>query len=103
VIVSISASLTEPPSSVSCFRDVTLYSHCFLNNENLLECRPELKDIYWRWLKKHGAWDFVDDIVERNQEYSISIRRKKGSISIPVIEAYNLNFILATLRQYSVR
>jgi hypothetical protein len=102
VIVSISASLTEPPSSVTCFRDVTLYSHCFLGNENLLECSPDLKDIYWRWLKRHGAWDFVDDIIERNQEHSISIRRKKGSISIPAIEAHTLNFILTTLKQYSV-
>lgn len=100
MVIAISARLTEPPSYVTCFRDVTLYSKCFLDSEILLECSPEKQDIYWRWLKKHGAWDFVDDIVERKSEPAFSIRRKGGSLSVDYISYSNLNSILGALQRY---
>jgi hypothetical protein len=103
MIVSISAIFCEPPSSTSCFRDVTLFSSCFLDNENLLECPEDLKDIYWKWLKKYGAWDYIEDIVEPNYQSQISIRNTKGSITTDKINAHNLNDILCKLRKYSLR
>lgn len=101
MLVSISAKFCEPPSETLCFRDVTLYSSCILGNTNLLECPLEYKDIYWRWLKQKGAWDYIEDIIERNQEMTISIRRKKGSITTPSIRCENLHSILAALKGYS--
>jgi len=101
MLVSISAHLTEPPSRVTCFRDVTLYSSCFLDNENLLECDPSCQDLYWRWLKRYGAWDFVKDIVPPNYPVNISIRERGGSISIPRLGCRNLNSVIAKLESYS--
>lgn len=101
MVIAISSKLTEPPSNLTCFRDVTLYAKCFLNSEILLECPPEKQDLYWKWLKKRGAWDFIDDIVERKSELVFSIRRKEGNITVPYINYNNLNFILVTLKQFA--
>jgi len=95
--VIIDANLTEPPSSVTCFRDVTLYVDCFVKKNVVIECEPYMKDLYWRWLKRAGAFDFVADIVEPFEEKDFSIRRRRGSISVDLINEYNLNFILSSL------
>ena len=95
--IVIEASLTEPPSSVACFRDVTLYANCFINRNILLECSPDVQDIYWRWLKKHGAFDFVADIVAPFSEGDFSIRTACGTLTVPRIDASNVSFIRAQL------
>ena len=59
----IDAKLTEPPSEISVFRDITLYS-TFLNYDVLLECEEDVKDLYWYWLRNRGAFDYVSDIVK---------------------------------------
>ena len=62
--IAISARLTDPPGSISCFRDVTLYAKCFLDSEVLLECPSSLQDLYWKLLKKRGASDeLINDIT----------------------------------------
>ncbi len=48
----IDGKLTLPPSSVSCFRDVTLYSTVFANFDVLVETRNKHKDMIWHWLKQ---------------------------------------------------
>ena len=101
MLVSISAHLTEPPSRVTCFRDVTLYSTCFLGNENLLECEPSCQDLYWKWLKQYGAWDFITDIVAPNYPVDISIREEGGSITVPRLGCRNLSFVISKLTHYS--
>lgn len=59
----IAGVLARPPSSVHCFRDVTLYTRVFTNMNIILTCRQHNIDRTWRWLKNHGAFDYVDDIV----------------------------------------
>mgnify|MGYP003120412326 CR=1 len=103
MIVLISARLSEPPSHVTLFRDITLYSSCFLKNKNILECQPHMKDIYWNWLKKHGAWDFIDDIIERDSEVGITIRRRDGTICVPSINYNNFQDINARLAAICLR
>jgi len=100
MLTLISSDLCEPPSSTACFRDITLYSSCFLDAEVLLECEKENADLYWKWLREKGAWDFVEDIVEAGQEYGVSIRPQKGNISVPRIYYDNLNFIVGSLKGY---
>ena len=97
MLVIIDATLTTPPSSVACFRDVTLYCECFLHSEVVLECDKHLRDLYWRWLKSEGAFDFVKDFVNPKQEVGMLIS-KRGNISVDKIIEYNLNFILHRLR-----
>lgn len=101
MLVSISAHLTEPPSRVTCFRDVTLYSSCFLGHENVVECEAGLQDLYWKWLKRYGAWDFVQDIVPTNYPANISIREEGGSITVSRLGCRNLDFVISKLIQFS--
>jgi hypothetical protein len=96
MLVIIDAKLCEPPSSVACFRDVTLYSNCFLNASVLVECNKDLRDIYWLWLKRRGAFDFVEDFISPDREKGMLIKQG-GNISVDRIIESNLNFIVGRL------
>jgi len=96
--VLISCTLTEPPSSTTCFRDITLFTSCFLKQNVLLECEKELQDTYWKWLKRKHSWDFVKDIVPIGSEHGISIRESIGTITVPRIDYDNLSFIISRLQ-----
>lgn len=69
----ISSDLTEPPSEVICFRDITLAASDYFD-DILVECNGIEKDFVWNWLKKYGAMDFVSDFVIPYQEIGYSIR-----------------------------
>ena len=60
--IIINAQLVNPPSSVSCFRTLTMVAHVFCHHSVLIETDFE-KDPYYKFLKKFGAMDFVDDIL----------------------------------------
>ena len=100
MLIIIDAELSAPPSSVSCFRDVTLYSNCFLNADVLMECRQDEKDLYWKWLKSRGAFDFIEDIVRPYEERGFLIKNKRGNLVVDRIIESNLNFILNRLRLF---
>ena len=97
--IIIDATLSEPPSSVTCFRDVTLYANCFIKKNVVIECDRNMRDIYWHWLKRYGAFDFVADIVDPFTERDISIRPTRASITVPRIDASALHIILGRLEQ----
>lgn len=97
--IIIDASLSEPPSSVTCFRDLTLYTNCFIKKNVVIECERNMRDIYWRWLKKYGAFDFVADIVDPFTERDISIRPKRASITVTRIDSSTLHAILDQLER----
>ena len=94
----IDASLSEPPSEVSVFRDVTLYSNLFLNCSILLECDNDMKDLYYYWLKNRGAFDFVDDFVKFEEEKGITMRPHKANISIKHLRAEKLSWVISRLK-----
>ena len=100
VKVILQGELAEPPSSINCFRDVTLYASCFLRADILLECRKGTRDLYYKWLTDHGAFDFVDDIVRKNEEYGFRIGPEKTNFLIDRITAHNLNIIIERLRKF---
>ena len=97
----IDAELTEPPSEVSVFRDVTLYSKVFLSMYVLLECDQDMKDLYWYWLKKRGAYDFVDAILTPGEELGISIRYRKGNVTVHRLTVETLQFTLDRIKVLS--
>jgi len=94
----IEAGLTEPPSEVAVFRDVTLYSTVFLDYDVLLECVNDMKDMYWYWLKRRGAFDYVEDFIENGMETGVTIRPHRGTISVKYLRAETLNRIISRLR-----
>lgn len=97
----IDAELTEPPSEVSVFRDVTLYSKVFMSLYVLIECEQDMKDLYWYWLKSRGAYDFIDAILTPGEELGITIKSGKGSVSVHKLTVETLQFTLSRIKTLS--
>ena len=93
--------LTEPPSSIHCFRDATLYASCFIKADVLVECEKHLKDSYYKWLKSYGAYDFVDQIIAFSEkENGYRIGTKRASTKIDKINYENLHIIISLLNKF---
>ena len=93
----VDADLTEPPSETSVFRDVTLYAKTFLDHDVLVECDPDVVDLYWYWLKRRGAFDFVDDFIDVGVELGIRLNSSHGTIVVKRLTAESLNFVIGRL------
>ncbi len=63
--------LVTPPTWFASFRDLTLYCHCFLHAEIVIE--SENPDPYWRWMRKRGGMDFVEDFVRPGAEDGVRL------------------------------
>lgn len=91
--------MANPPSSISCFRDLTLYAHTFLHYAVLVEVEP--KDPYYKYLRRTGAMDFIDDIVLPGEE--TGMRVDTGFVYAPTacvvdsINQNNLKYILKSI------
>ncbi len=101
MLIIIDANLSAPPSKVTCFRDITLYSSVFLDSEIVIECEDEWKDTYWYWLKRNFAFDYVEDIVRPFTEHGITIRVKKGNITIERIDYNTLDYVIGQLNYFN--
>lgn len=102
MLLLIDSLLTDPPSSITLFRDITLFARVIKEKEVLVECSPLNKDLYWAWLKKNGAFDFVEDIVEYDSEQGFSIRikeihQKPGDLNIRKIGYHNFDKIISKI------
>ena len=95
----IDAELTEPPSEVYLFRDITLYSTCFLDAKVLVECEKKYRDYYYKWLKNNNAYDFVYDFIKPRTEYGVSIRTQKANIICEKIDYNNFHLILQQINK----
>jgi hypothetical protein len=93
----IDAKLTEPPSEVVVFRDVSLYANSFLNLSVLIQCNKSESDLYWYWLRSNGAFDFVEDIIEPNAESGILLSQFRGNLVVQKLVAETLNFVIYQL------
>lgn len=72
-VLLIDGNLVFPPSSTSCFRDITLYANVFKQVEVVVQIEPVHIDTCYHYLKQHGAFDFVEDIVAPDQQPGIII------------------------------
>ena len=94
----IESHLSAPPSDVSCFRDVTLYSKTRIFEDILLHCDYGMRSFYWKWLKAHGAHDFISQLIrDHEREPGFRISQKKGNLNIKKIHAFNLGSIISVL------
>jgi len=59
----IAGGLCEPPTESLPFRHLTLVSKENLEFDVLLECPKEFEDFYFKYMKKMGVFDYVDDII----------------------------------------
>ena len=98
MVIIYDSALTEPPSSIHCFRDVTLYNKIFLDNDNLIRCPKGTRSIYWKWIKSYGAHDFIDDLLIVNEEEKgLSVGDNKD-IKCNVINEFNYGEIIRMLK-----
>jgi len=72
-VLLIDGNLVFPPSSTSCFRDVTLYAQVFKQVDVVIQVDDHIKDTCYNYLKLRGAFDFVDDIVAPDLESGVLI------------------------------
>lgn len=94
----IDSSLCEPPSNISLFRDITLYAKTFAFEDVLLECEKGSKSLYWKWLKKFGAHDFISCILTyEEQEEGFRIGQKKANIKVSRIDYSNYLYIISSI------
>ena len=101
MVIIFDSNLTEPPSSIHCFRDVTLYSKFFLNFDNVLRCPQGTRSSYWTWIKKYGAHDFVDGLILENEvEHGVEVSQKRGHITIDSINESSYGVLINHLKKY---
>lgn len=94
----IESALSEPPSEISCFRDVTLYGKVFIFDDILLRCKRGTRSIYWDWLKRHGAHDFISYLIrDDEEEEGYTISQERGNLKVERICVNNLDFIIQCL------
>jgi len=100
VILVLQATLSAPPSSVHCFRDISLYASVFRQFEVVTSCTDDSKDLYWKWLKKHGAMDFIKDIVPEDISIGFKIGDSiKSNFKIPRLDESYLNTTIGTINE----
>jgi len=98
----IESCLSEPPSEISCFRDVTLYAKTYCFEDILVQCPPGTRSLYWNWLKRHGAHDFISYLIRMDEkEPGYSMGTTPGSdIVTDRIACCNLSEIINSLQQF---
>lgn len=88
-----------PPSEVSCFRDITLYAHVFVETPVLVQVEPEHVDTCYHYMKHTGSFDYVQDIVLPDQERGVMLSNTPPhDIRARRIWAGNLNRLVAEIQ-----
>lgn len=99
MILRIEAALCEPPSSISAFRDATLYSTVFAKLDVILRCEVGTRSLYWEWLKRNGAHDFIKALVLPSEEINSPLMaRKKANIRVSRLDEATLPFAVQSIR-----
>jgi hypothetical protein len=99
--ILLDGNLTFPPSEIMCVRDVTLYSTIWGQFSVLVEIEKIYTDQVWKRMKSRGAFDYVEDIVDVDEESGLRISdRKRSNIRVSKICCENLNSILNRLRRF---
>jgi len=95
VLLGIAADLSAPPSSATVYRDVCLVAKVFRHYDVVaLLDNPDMTDFYAQWFRRHGLFDFVDDLILREQVYrSLTVEIEGGGS----LTAHNLHEVLGYL------
>ena len=55
--------------------------------------------MYWRWIKRYGAHDFVEQLLKYEEEQSgIIVARKNANIKVKSIDEVNYSIIINSLK-----
>lgn len=81
MLLGIAADLSAPPSSPSVFRDTCLYAHTFKQYDVVAISQAEMIDLYARWFRQYGLFDFVDDIVRPGEIVRFDVEITSGKLT----------------------
>lgn len=81
MLLAISADLSAPPSESVIFRDVCLFAKVFRHHDILAYSEKDLIDQYVVWFRRHGLFDFVDDIVTEKEIKNAKIQITSGKLT----------------------
>ena len=95
--------IVEPPTGSLAIRGLCIYLNAFgKKSEILLETQKIHRDLYFKWTKQTGLWDFIEEIIY--PEYNIKGLRiscekaQSPYIKVDRITFDNLNNILTQLK-----
>ena len=95
--------IVEPPSESLAIRGLCLYLNIFQEKrEILLETERENTDMYYRWVKNNGLWDFIEDIV--HPEHNIlglrvaTVKVRPPCVKVDRISWDNINDMLRKVK-----
>ncbi len=95
-LLCISAELSAPPSSPSCFRDLSLQGS--LRGYDIIAVSPvTFIDSYNRWFKNYGLWDYLDDLLPEGQIESHQITVEISGGENARLTANNIHLVLGYL------
>ena len=100
MVIIYDSVLTEPPSSIYCFRDVTLFSRIFLNANNILKCPRGTRSSYWKWIKNYGAHDFIEEIIIKEEKQSGLTVGIKKNVHCNYINEINLPLVINKIKLF---
>ncbi len=96
----IKACLSEPPSESLYFRYLTLVAKEKLKYEVLVESEKDLKDLYYKYLKRKGAMDYVSQIiVPEEKEIGIRIDTENSSRKTIVVKCIVCENVLSLIEK----
>lgn len=99
--ILLDGNLAFPPSEIMCVRDVTLYSAIWGDFDVLIEIERVHTDQVYRYLKSMGAMDYVEQIVDVDEEHGLTISdRSRSNIRVSKICCENINNIIMRLKHF---
>jgi len=99
MVIIYDSVLTEPPSSVHCFRDVTLYVKMFLEKDNILKCPRGTRTSYWNWIKRYGAHDFIEEIITDEESQEGLLVSQSGDIVCEILNEINYGDVINLIKR----
>lgn len=94
-LLGIAAELSAPPSSPSCFRDVSLHAKIKRSYDVVAFSPADMIDAYARWFRRWGLFDYVDEILPREQIRYLHVEIEGGPGA--KLTAFNLQDVLRHL------
>lgn len=82
------APLSEPPSEALPFRYVLCCAKLDCDMEVLLECDWPTRDLYWKFMKSRGMFDFISDIINPMEERGLRLDTKVRNKQMTVVAKY---------------
>ncbi len=100
------AGLSEPPTESLPFRYVLCCAKFEYDMSILLECEEEMKDMYWRFMRERGMFDFISDIINPLREEGLSldvkIRSRRETIITKFIKFDNQERLIEQIENKTI-